>query len=329
MFTLIRTLFTLIIFFSLLINITSCGKSDSTNSIGEQVTKVNNSNTYIEETDNFRVAEKGSRSNTSHVLQPDAPGTVTTESSDALIDASEADNGYIVIDYKGSNSKPKLQITGPKGLTYNYNLHGGLETFNLTQSDGAYQISVFDNLEGNKYALNCSLEVNVSINDEFAPFLYPNQYVCFDNSSEVVALGEELAYSANNDLDVVSNVYNYIIHNISYDTELASNVTAGYLPDPDKTLKLGTGICFDYAAVMASMLRSQGIPTRLEIGYAGEAYHAWISTYVKDIGWINGIIEFNGKDWELMDPTLASSSGDEKLRDFIGDGSTYTICYEY
>ena len=54
------------------------------------------------------------------------------------------------------------------------------------------------------------------------------------------------------------------------------------------------------------MLRSQGIPTRLEVGYAGTVYHAWISTYIKDVGWINGIIQFNGSGWTLIDPTTAS-----------------------
>ena len=58
----------------------------------------------------------------------------------------------------------------------------------------------------------------------------------------------------------------------------------------DKVFTENTGICFDYAAVMATMLRTQAIPTRLEVGYAGEEYHAWVSTYIKDKGWINGII---------------------------------------
>ena len=47
------------------------------------------------------------------------------------------------------------------------------------------------------------------------------------------------------------------------------------------------GICFDYAALMTAMLRSQGIPTKLEIGYSGEVYHAWISTYIDEIGWVD------------------------------------------
>ena len=91
----------------------------------------------------------------------------------------------------------------------------------------------------------------------------------------------------------------------------------------------GTGICLDYAAVMASMLRSQNIPTRLEVGYAGNAYHAWISTYITDIGWVNGVIEFNGTSWSLMDPTFAANTNETTLKNFIGNGSNYKTKYIY
>ena len=75
-----------------------------------------------------------------------------------------------------------------------------------------------------------------------------------------------------------------------------------------RTLSTGKGICFDYAALMTAMLRSQGIPTKLEIGYSGEVYHAWISTYIDEIGWVDNVIQFDGKSWSLIDPTLAASN---------------------
>ena len=87
----------------------------------------------------------------------------------------------------------------------------------------------------------------------------------------------------------------------------------------------GTGICLDYAAVMASMLRSQRIPTRLEVGYAQDAYHAWISVYTADTGWLNGIIEFDGNVWTLVDPTFGANTDDKTLKKFIGDGSNYIL----
>jgi len=80
---------------------------------------------------------------------------------------------------------------------------------------------------------------------------------------------------------------------------------------------------------MASILRSQQIPTHLEVGYAGTVYHAWISTYIKDVGWVNGIIQFDGTDWELMDPTFGASTGSKELKKFIGDGENYMVKYIY
>ena len=59
----------------------------------------------------------------------------------------------------------------------------------------------------------------------------------------------------------------------------------------------------------------------------GEEYHAWISIYIEDIGWINGIIEFDGSTWNLMDPTFASTS--KSPSDFITEDSKYLTKYVY
>ena len=70
-------------------------------------------------------------------------------------------------------------------------------------------------------------------------------------------------------------------------------------------------------------------PTKLEVGYSGEAYHAWISVYLHEVGWVDNIIEFDGKDWSLMDPTLAASNSASSVKKYIGDGSNYTVKYSY
>ena len=127
----------------------------------------------------------------------------------------------------------------------------------------------------------------------------------------------------------MTSIYHYIISNITYDTDKAASVAYGYLPDVDDTLSSKTGICFDYAAITAAMLRSQRIPTRLEVGYAGEAYHAWISVYLKEAGWVDNIIEFDGTNWTLMDPTLGASNNKKSVEKYIGDGSNYVVKYSY
>ena len=153
--------------------------------------------------------------------------------------------------------------------------------------------------------------------------------VNFTKDSAVVAKAAELEKNVSSDLDIVSNVYEYVSSYIDYDYDKAANVQSGYISDVDVILNSGTGICLDYAAVMCSMLRSLGIPTRLEVGYAGEAYHAWISTYITDVGWVSGIREFDGKNWSLMDPTFAATSNEKDLKEFVGDGTNYTVKYMY
>lgn len=271
--------------------------------------------------------EKGSRDNTSVVLVPEAAGTAVHSCDSATVDVSNISEGYIMADYHGTSSKVKLQITGPDGVTYTYNLHGGYETFPVTAGNGTYTIGVFENISETKYSTALSFTVDAGITNEFGPYLYPNQYVNFNASSLPVSKAVELAYTANTDLEVVENVYNYIIDHFTYDYDKAKSVVSGYLPVVDDVYRANTGICFDYAAVMATMLRSQNIPTRLEVGYMGEEYHAWISIYIEDIGWINGIIEFDGSTWNLMDPTFASTS--KSPSDFITEDSKYLTKYVY
>ena len=276
--------------------------------------------------------EKGSRDNKSVCLVPEAPGTEVLENDVTRIDVSNTSEGYVVARYTGACPKVKLQITGEDEITYTYDLKvdgGADEVFPLSSGSGKYKIGVYENIENTQYATAYSGEITVALKDEFLPFLYPNQYVAFTASDEAIKKGEEMALSANEDLDVVSNVYNYIVSNITYDHEEAETVQSGYLPDIDEVLSTGKGICLDYACLMAAILRSQRIPTRVEVGYAGNAYHAWISTYIEDIGWVNGIIEFDGTDWSLMDPTFASNMTNDKLQNFIGDGSNYVLRYIY
>lgn len=273
---------------------------------------------------------KGARDNTPKVLVPKASGTEEYGNDSTSVDASNSAEGYVMARYFGSNSKVKLLITGPDGNTYRYDLISSEYTaFPLTAGSGVYSVGVYENISGDSYTTSMKIDISVALNDEFRPFLYPSQYVDYKDGSLTVKKAKELAEPADNDLDAVSNIYNYIIKNISYDHDKAAAPPTGYISNVDAILDAGTGICLDYAAVMTGMLRSQGIPTRLEVGYAKDAYHAWISTYIEDVGWVNGIIEFDGTSWELMDPTFAANSSEKSLKKFIGDGSNYTVKYEY
>ena len=270
------------------------------------------------------------RNNLANVLTPTAPGTSVTGNDYVSVDISNNSEGYIVVTYKGSSTNVKFQVTGPGQSAYTYKIATGVATvMPLTGGSGSYKLGCYEGIGGNQYAVVYTENVTFNITNTFGPYLYPNQYVNFNSNSKVVTKAASLVSGCDTDLEAVEAVYHYVVKNFTYDYDKAATVSSGYLPVVDTVLDSKTGICFDYAAVMTSMLRSQNIPTRLEIGYAGDAYHAWISVYVKDKGWIDGIIKFDGKNWTLMDPTFASTSSSKETKDFITNKSNYTVKYMY
>jgi hypothetical protein len=249
----------------------------------------------------------------------------------ASIDASNAAEGYVMLKYTGGKNVPiKVQITKKGGEDYTYNLKsdGTVEVFPFSVGDGDYTINIFENISGSKYALAFGKTINVKLRDSFLPFMYPNQYVNFSAGSEAVKQAASLVSGKSTDLEKLDAVYQYVVKNFTYDKVLAKNAPTGYVPNVDAVLKSKKGICFDYAAVMSAMLRSQNIPCKLVIGYAGTAYHAWVNVFIENIGWIDKAIYFDGDKFSLMDPTFASSSkSSPDIYKFIGDGSNYKVKY--
>ena len=264
------------------------------------------------------------------VLQPEASGEAFVDNEEAIIDYSNASAGYVMVRYKTrSDSRLKVLLKGPT-TTYSYNLPAEeWTTFPLSDGNGHYQMGVYINVTGTKYASVLFGEFDVEMTDEFAPFLRPNQFVNYTDAPNTVRLGAELTAGLDHPLDKVAAVYDHVVHHFSYDYEKAETVKSGYLPDLDEVLALEKGICFDYAAVMTAMLRSQEVPCKLVVGYAGEIYHAWISVWTEENGWIDGAIFFDGHQWQRMDPTFASSGeGDPEIMDFILNGE-YRVKYLY
>lgn len=274
--------------------------------------------------------EEGVWDATPKVMVPQASGTKVAKNDSATIDLSNAAQGYVAVTSKINSSQTKLRISfnGDDSSAYIYNLEtpGKTEFFPLSLGNGKYNIAVMEHVRDSQYSIALSEEISLNLEDEFGPFLYPNQYVYFDAQSPAIALASELCQTAKGEISAVNAIYDYVISNITYDMDKAAAVQSdyGYVPDINQTLSVKSGICFDYGSLTAAMLRSQGFPTKLVIGYAGSAYHAWISVYTKSEGWIGRTIRFDGNSWVRMDPTFASSStGNDEITAFIGDGSNY------
>jgi len=245
------------------------------------------------------------------------------------VDTSLVNKGILLVK-DDIDKKIRIQITYPDGTLYPYPmLSGEYKAFPLTGSNGTYQLTVFEEISDSNYAVAYNTSFEVTIGNEFDPYIYPNQYIDFDVSSDCVKLGFELSEGCADDLDYVEAVYKWVTKNVDYDDNLAANAPKNYIPDPDVTLNTGMGICFDYASLMSAMLRSQKVPTKLVVGYSGTAYHAWISVYLDEIGWVDNIIEFNGKEWTLIDPTLGANADKRSIEKYIGNGGNYIVKYQY
>lgn len=252
-------------------------------------------------------------------------------SDKAVIDYTNTADGYVKAQFTAQTTKSlKAQVKGPK-TTYTYNMTAGeTEIFPLSDGNGSYQVALYEGVGGNKYALVSSVSFDVVLKDEFGPFLNPNQYVEYNKAPNTIAKAAELTAGVTDPLKKVEKVYDYVVQNLTYDKQKAATVTSGYLPVLDEVLAAKKGICFDYASLMTGMLRSQDVPCKLVIGYAGTAYHAWISVWTAETGWVDGVIYFDGQAWHRMDPTFASSSKQsDAIMKYIGDGSNYTVKYLY
>lgn len=260
-------------------------------------------------------------------------GVNVSANEKASVDWSNLAEGFLSVKYTGGkNVKIKVQVTKTGGTTYTYNLDntGKAEVFPLVEGDGQYAVKVFENTSGTKYAQAFSTTVDLKLRDQFTPFLYPNQYVNYSEASKVVEKAAELTKEKSTELDKLTAIYEYIVKNFTYDKVRAETVQSGYLPVVDSVLAEKKGICFDYAAVMAAMLRSQDIPCKLIVGYAGTVYHAWINVYISGQGWIEKAIYFDGTNWTLLDPTFASGANSSpEIMKYISNGSNYTQKYAY
>ena len=267
-------------------------------------------------------------------------GVDTYKSSVSEIDASNAGDGYIKVRYLKETTK-KLKVIIDKGstqYTYDLNNKGEYDTYTLQMGDGSYKVRVFENISDNKYATKQTATINVKLKDLNAPYLVSNQMVNYTENSETVKKAKELVEGKETDIEKVDAIYDYIISNIVYDNEKARTVKSGYLPSIDEILKINKGICFDYSSVMAAMLRSQSIPTKLVTGYSSNlsAFHAWNEIYTEETGWIalNGFY-FDGEQWKLMDSTVASSgkqSNSPRVMEYTNkliDSKYYTKKFEY
>lgn len=202
------------------------------------------------------------------------------------IGADNIANGWFTArNIKPDSHRNKLRVAANgQSVYYDLSLYGvdGEETFPLQFGDGRYTVELYRNTSGSRYAVIGKVNLNVKLSSPTAPYLHPNQYVDYTSESPCTLKAAELCKNCTSSAERVAQIRKWIESTIVYDFVKAATVGKSVLPDIDDCFRRHMGICQDIAALMVAMLRSQGIPASLVIGYADTKYHAWVRVYIDD-----------------------------------------------
>ena len=244
------------------------------------------------------------------------------------IDVTHASEGYFAA--CTTDAIPcKLQVSlGESSYNYDLPADGSPIIVPANMGNGHYTLRVMQNTDANRYIEMFTVEVDVTLESETAPFVRPNVFCNYTADSACAKKAAELCAQAQTESEAFDAVFDFVKNAIAYDKDKAASLeqATGYVPDPDETLQSGKGICFDYASLTAAMLRSQGIPTKVLTGYVSpdNIYQAWDMIYING-QWHTLHISAESGNWARADMTFAAAGAE----DTIGDGSEYSDRYTY
>lgn len=216
-----------------------------------------------------------------------------------------------------SATRCKVIVKGPGGTAYQYEVtsRNSFEGLPLQMGNGNYTATVYEQVgTSTSYSTKFAHTFSVTLGSSLRPYTASSIIVNFSTGSSSTSKASTLCSGKTNQVAKIEAVYLWIVNNITYDRTLAASITSGelkaYIPSPDRTMSTRKGICYDYAALMAAMLRSQGIPTRLIMGQVPQGYHAWNEVYLAGTGWVV-IASFNywqvsDSAWVMFDSTFAA-----------------------
>ena len=215
---------------------------------------------------------------------PEASGKKVQKDGKMTIDASNMAEGYIMVKAKKTDKKLRIRVsTAGAKLLYWLNGNGEYEVFPLQFGSGKYKVELFEHVKGKDYSKEGTVKLSAKMTDELSCFLYPNQYVNYDENTACVKYADELCKNMSDQGEIYKAVCTYVLQNFIYDYIKSVSVQSmsQQMPDIDYCWTNRMGICQDLSALTCAMLRSQGIPARLMIGTVGaNTYHAWVVAVV-------------------------------------------------
>lgn len=222
-----------------------------------------------------------------------------------------------VVVTKGSSSYKTYKAIVAKEAEYIYNLVDEIEYLPLQMGSGVYKVSVLGSDDGRRYRSLSSQSFDLEL-EENAVYLSQSQTVSWDKESESTVIAHAVTKDLETDLEKMEAIHDYVIKNVRYDYVKAQSLAKGYIPKPDKTIEEGTGICYDFAALFGSMLRSVDIPAKLVKGYSSytPVYHAWNEVLI-------------GDEWIIVDTSTDSIFYDYKAQITISKPENAYVASKY
>lgn len=155
-------------------------------------------------------------------------------------------------------------------------------------------------------------------------YIEPDKY-WESNDPTVQSLANIILKNSSSILELVQNDYEYIVKTFDYSNE---KLAKGNIRLGAKAALTGSQtICMEYSDAMTALLRAQGIPARIAIGYGNDPLskensilnnklskqligHQWTQVWIPDYGWMS------------VDPTWGESS-----RTYIGSDLDHILWY--
>lgn len=229
------------------------------------------------------------------------------------IDKSQVSNGIVKVNHESSSG---VAVRISKGSQKKDFLLQGNDSFPLQFGEGEYDILVLEGVGGNQYKKVESQRVVYKSENKNSIYLQSVQGMNWNKDMKSIKLAGELTVGLSSDREKVEAIYNYITSNIKYDDAKAASVKPGYVPSIDTILTLGEGICYDYAVLFGSMLRSLDIPAKVVEGEKNDidVLHAWNEVLIDG-------------QWVIIDTTYdAGSIGPSNM---VKNSAEYTVARSY
>lgn len=230
-----------------------------------------------------------------------------------------AENGVVVVTYPVESGVRYKALLEKDGVKYYYDLTSDYVRLPLQMGEGTYRLAVLKNVSGKSYSYEYDTTFSVSnINDDQL-FLNSTVNVEWSNSDMAIDMLNDLVSDQMNDQEKLTAIHKSLAETLSYDYDKFSKIKGAYLPDINATFASKSGICYDFSSLLAAVLRSEGIPTKLVMGYRADTsvYHAWNEVLIDG-------------EWLIVDLTLdveyfAKGWGYELTK----DASFYNVKAEY